>query len=75
LTCLAGNLWNRSLLNFRSERNEMFLLHEFHKRKLMKPEPFHLFTQKLSDDFIENTNETQNTSLSKVKVMVFFFFK
>lgn len=38
LTCIAGNLWYRSLQNARAERNEMLLLHEFRGRKFVCPD-------------------------------------
>jgi DNA polymerase alpha subunit A len=38
LTCIAGNLWFRSLQNARAERNEMLLLHEFRGRKYLCPD-------------------------------------
>lgn len=38
LTCIAGNLWFRSLQNARAERNEMLLLHEFRARKYLCPD-------------------------------------
>eukprot|EP01071_Lankesteria_metandrocarpae_P014274 Lankesteria_metandrocarpae@DN828_c0_g1_i1.p1 len=41
LSCLAGNLWYRSLQNARAERNEYFLLHRFHEAKFMCPDTYH----------------------------------
>ncbi|CAG9319724.1 unnamed protein product [Blepharisma stoltei] len=38
LTNIAGNLWYRSFLNQRAERNEMLLIHEFHKNKFVWPD-------------------------------------
>eukprot|EP00923_Selenidium_pygospionis_P055757 GHVN01097089.1.p1 GENE.GHVN01097089.1~~GHVN01097089.1.p1 ORF type:complete len:1529 (+),score=359.15 GHVN01097089.1:389-4588(+) len=38
LTCLAGNLWAKSLQNSRAERNEMLLLHRFHEKKFICPD-------------------------------------
>ena len=40
LTCLCGNVWNRSLRSARAERVEFLLLHEFHKLKFISPEKF-----------------------------------
>ncbi|CAE8699013.1 unnamed protein product, partial [Polarella glacialis] len=46
LTNLAGNLWNSSLQNKRAERNEMLLLHEFHKKKFVLPDKENNFAKK-----------------------------
>ena len=35
---LCGNLWARSLLSQRVERNEWLLLHEFHRNGYIVPE-------------------------------------
>ncbi|RVD90934.1 DNA polymerase (pol2) [Tubulinosema ratisbonensis] len=37
LTEICGNLLKRTLLNFRAERNEYFLLHEFYANKILFP--------------------------------------
>lgn len=53
LTCIAGNLWYRSLQNARAERNEMLLLHEFRSRKFICPDKKSLSAKearKLDDD-------------------------
>ncbi|CAD8170214.1 unnamed protein product [Paramecium octaurelia] len=38
LTNICGNVWNRSLLNQRAERNEMLLMHEFFLRGFLLPD-------------------------------------
>ncbi|KAF4669352.1 DNA-directed DNA polymerase alpha catalytic subunit pol1 [Perkinsus olseni] len=38
LTNLAGNLWSHSLQNKRAERNEILLVHEFHRKKFIVPD-------------------------------------
>ena len=38
LTCIAGNLWSRTLKSNRAERTEYLLLHEFHRLKFLPPE-------------------------------------
>lgn len=38
LTNLCGNLWSRSLVSQRAERNEWLLLHEFHRNGFIVPE-------------------------------------
>lgn len=38
LTNIAGNLWSKSLNSARADRVEYLLLHEFHRRKYIKPD-------------------------------------
>jgi DNA polymerase alpha subunit A len=38
LTCVAGNLWSRTMKGNRAERTEYLLLHEFHTLKFIPPE-------------------------------------
>ncbi|KAJ2763400.1 DNA-directed DNA polymerase alpha catalytic subunit pol1, partial [Coemansia nantahalensis] len=38
LTTLAGNLWARTLVGARAERNEFLLLHEFYRGKFIRPD-------------------------------------
>ncbi|KAJ2226748.1 DNA-directed DNA polymerase alpha catalytic subunit pol1 [Coemansia sp. RSA 485] len=38
LTALAGNLWARTLMGARAERNEFLLLHEFYRAKFIRPD-------------------------------------
>ncbi|KAI9506594.1 hypothetical protein BX070DRAFT_186351 [Coemansia spiralis] len=40
LTNLAGNLWARTLMGARAERNEFLLLHEFYNSKFIRPDKF-----------------------------------
>ncbi|KAJ2718332.1 DNA-directed DNA polymerase alpha catalytic subunit pol1, partial [Coemansia sp. Benny D115] len=40
LTNLAGNLWSRTLMGARAERNEFLLLHEFYRNKFIRPDRF-----------------------------------
>jgi DNA polymerase alpha subunit A len=37
-TCIAGNLWSKTLKSNRADRTEYLLLHEFHRLKYLAPE-------------------------------------
>ncbi|PVZ99583.1 hypothetical protein BB558_004382 [Smittium angustum] len=38
LTNLAGNIWSRTMVGARAERNEYLLLHEFYRLKFIRPD-------------------------------------
>ena len=38
LTCVAGNMWSRTMKGNRADRTEYLLLHEFHNLKFIPPE-------------------------------------
>ena len=40
LTCLCGNMWQRSLRKQRAERVEFLLMHDFHRNKFLIPEKY-----------------------------------
>ncbi|KAJ2550715.1 DNA-directed DNA polymerase alpha catalytic subunit pol1 [Coemansia sp. RSA 1933] len=46
LTTLAGNLWSRTLMGARAERNEFLLLHEFYRNKFIRPDKFFASAQR-----------------------------
>lgn len=50
LTNIAGNLWIKSLQNARAERNEMLLMHEFHKEKYIWPDKFSNYPQQMDEE-------------------------
>eukprot|EP00743_Colponemidia_sp_Colp-15_P005940 GILK01006386.1.p1 GENE.GILK01006386.1~~GILK01006386.1.p1 ORF type:complete len:1470 (-),score=342.66 GILK01006386.1:187-3951(-) len=62
LTCLAGNLWARSLQNARAERNEFLLLHEFHSKKYICPDRLvHNSKAKIEEDHDDDDDEAKPT--------------
>ena len=50
LTCLAGNLWSRTLIGSRADRNEFLLLHEFHRRKYICPDKSYSYGKKADEE-------------------------
>ncbi|CAD8188928.1 unnamed protein product [Paramecium pentaurelia] len=59
LTNICGNVWNRSLLNQRAERNEMLLMHEFFSRGFLLPDKMSKIN--LSDEERDQQQKEQET--------------
>ncbi|ETO08557.1 DNA-directed DNA polymerase alpha 1 [Reticulomyxa filosa] len=69
LTILCGNVWQRSLISQRAERNEYLLLHEFHRAGFITPEKYTMnekFNKHIIDEnYNDNDNDNQNKNNKK----------
>lgn len=63
LTCIAGNLWIKSLQSSRASRCEMLLLHEFHDKGYLLPDKYH---KGVLDD-IDNNDEDDDDDENEPK--------
>ncbi|KAJ1851914.1 DNA-directed DNA polymerase alpha catalytic subunit pol1 [Coemansia sp. RSA 1822] len=65
LTTLAGNLWSRTLVGARAERNEFLLLHEFYRSKFIRPDKF--FGARSQTAAMGGTDKAQAGGMDKTK--------
>ena len=60
LTCIAGNLWIKSLQSSRASRCEMLLLHEFHDKGYLLPDKYHKGVLEDVDNNEEDDDDDEN---------------
>ncbi|CAB4492189.1 unnamed protein product [Rhizophagus irregularis] len=66
LTNLAGNIWSKTLIGSRADRNEFLLLHEFHQHKYICPDKeYKKIQEQISVDGEDESTETKASGRRK----------